>query len=66
MTAGHMTASKKRLEYIEHLNIKESSVLADRGYDSSKFIDYIYDRGGEPAIPSRKGAKFQCLCDGAL
>ena len=44
---------------LEHINIENSSVLADRGYDSNKLIDYIYDRGGEPTIPSRKGAKFQ-------
>lgn len=47
----------------EHINIKNSCVPADRGYDSSQLIDYIYDRGGEPAIPSRKGAKFQRRCD---
>ena len=51
---------------LEHINIENSSVLADRGYDSNKLIDYIYDRGGEPAIPSRKGAKFQRLCDWRL
>ncbi len=28
-----------------------------------KLIDYIYERGGEPAIPSRKGAKFERQCD---
>jgi len=48
---------------LEHINIEGSNVLADRGYDSSKLIDYIYDQGGEPTIPSRKGAKFERLCD---
>ncbi len=31
--------------------------MADRGYDSIKLIDYIYENGGEPIIPSKKGAK---------
>ena len=29
-------------------------MLADRGYDSNKLLDYVYARGGEPTIPSRK------------
>lgn len=44
-------------------NIEGSNVLADRGYDSQKLIDYIYEKGGEPTIPSRKGAKFERHCD---
>ncbi len=44
---------------MEHVNINGSFVLADKGYDSNKFIDYIYENGGEPVIPSRKSAKFQ-------
>lgn len=48
---------------LKHINIENSSVLADRGYDSNDLIDYIYDHGGEPTIPSRKNAKFQRHCD---
>ena len=39
---------------LEHINIEGSSVLADRGYDSQNLIDYIYENGGEPTIPSKK------------
>ena len=46
-----------------HIDIEGSSVLADRGYDSQNLIDYIYENGGEPAIPSKKGAKFERRCD---
>ena len=48
---------------LEHINIEGSSVLADRGYDSQNLIDYIYENGGEPTIPSKKGAKFERRCD---
>ena len=37
--------------------------MADRGYDNYKLIDYIYKNGGEPTIPSKKGAKFERHCD---
>ena len=38
---------------LDHIEIDGSKVLADRGYDSNQLIDYIYDHGGEPTIPSR-------------
>ena len=44
-------------------SLEGSQVLADRGYASYELIDYIYSRGGEPTIPSRKGAKFERRCD---
>ncbi|MFR9101523.1 MAG: IS5 family transposase [Coprococcus phoceensis] len=48
---------------LEHMDIEKSSVLADRGYDSQNLIDYIYEKGAEPTIPSKKGAKFERHCD---
>lgn len=41
---------------LDQIEINGSNVLADRGYDSNKLLDYVYARGGEPTIPSRKGA----------
>ena len=48
---------------LDHIRIDGSKVLADRGYDSNQLMDYIYDHGGEPTIPSRRGAKFDRRCD---
>ena len=48
---------------LDHVNPNGSNLLADRGYDCNKLIDYIYAHGGEPTIPSRKGAKFERHCD---
>ena len=48
---------------LNHIRMNGSKVLADRGYDSNQLIDYIYDHGGEPTIPSRRGAKFERHCD---
>ena len=48
---------------LNHIRIDGSKVLADRGYDSNQLMDYIYDHGGEPTIPSRRGAKFDRRCD---
>ena len=51
------------LPLLEHVNTTGSNVLADQGYDSNKLLDYVYDYGGEPTIPSRKEAKFDRYCD---
>lgn len=48
---------------LEHVQTNGSRVLADRGYDSIKLIDYVYDHGGEPTIPPRRGKKFERRCD---
>ncbi len=48
---------------LAQIDIEGSHVLADKGYDSNQLIDYIYDHGGEPTIPSRRGAKFERHCD---
>ena len=48
---------------LEHIPLEGSMVLADRGYDSEQLIDYIYERGGESTIPSRKIHKIQRKCD---
>ena len=63
LSEGQRNDINYAIPVLEHINIEGSSVLADRGYDSNKLIDHIYDHGGEPTIPSRKNAKFQRHCD---
>ena len=60
---GHSNDLNMAIPLLEQISLNGSQVLADRGYDSHTLIDYIYDRGGEPTIPSRKGAKFERHCD---
>jgi transposase len=50
-------------ELLSHVNIEDSDVLADKGYDSDALIDYIYDHGAEPTIPSKSNRKVQRRCD---
>ena len=51
------------ISVLEHVPLEGSMVLADRVYDSEQLIDYIYERGGESTIPSRKSNKVQRHCD---
>jgi len=57
----HDAAHAEKL--LSQVNIKNSDVLADKGYDSYAIIDYIYEHGGEPTIPSRSNRKIQRRCD---
>ena len=59
LSEGQRNDINYAIPVMEHVNINGSFVLADKGYDSNKFIDYIYENNGEPVIPSRKNAKFQ-------
>lgn len=63
LSEGQRNDINYAIPVLEHINIEGSDVLADRGYDSYKLIDYIYENGGEPTIPSKKGAKFERQCD---
>lgn len=51
------------IQLLEQIKLEGANVLADREYDSNQLIDYIYNRNGEPTIPSKKGAKFKRHCD---
>lgn len=63
LSEGQRNDINYAIPVLEHIDIEGSNVLADRGYDSYQLLDYIYERGGEPTIPSRKGAKFERHCD---
>ncbi len=54
LSEGQRNDINYAIPVMEHINIDGSFVLADKGYDSNKFIDYIYENGGEPVIPSKK------------
>ena len=44
-------------EILEPFELTGKLVLADKGYDSDKFIRWIKERGGIPVIPSRNSAR---------
>ena len=63
LSEGQRNDINYAIPLLAHVNPNGSNVLADRGYDCNKLIDYIYTHGGEPTILSRKGAKFERHCD---
>lgn len=63
LSQGQSNDINYAIPVLEPINIDGSQVVADRGYDSARLLDYIYGRNGEPTIPSRTGAKFERHCD---
>ena len=46
-------------ELLEGFDLHDKLILADKGYDSDKFVKWIEARGGIAVIPSRITAKIQ-------
>lgn len=44
-------------EILEPFALTGKLILADKGYDSNKFVRWIKERGGIPVIPSRNSAR---------
>lgn len=63
LSEGQRNDINYAIPLLEQVELDGVNVLADRGYDSDQLIDYIYDCGGEPTIPSGKSAKFERRCD---
>jgi len=63
LSEGQESDSTHAIPVLSHIKIEGSDVLADKGYDADKIIDYIYENGGVPTIPSKANRKIQRLCD---
>ena len=63
LSEGQESDSNYAITVLSNVDIDGSDVLADKGYDADKIIDYIYDNGGEPTIPSKANRLFQRQCD---
>ena len=59
LSEGQRNDINYAIPVLDPIDIEGSQIVADRGYDSIKLLDYIYGRNGEPTIPSRNGAKFE-------
>lgn len=63
LSGGNEHDSTHAIEVLSHVDMEGSNVLADKGYDADKIIDFIYEHGGEPTIPSKANRLFQRHCD---
>lgn len=46
ISEGQRSDINYAIPLLEHVDTNGSNVLADRGYDSNKLLDYVYSHGG--------------------
>lgn len=63
LSAGHLHDIRLAEPLLETLEIEGSTIMADRGYDSSRLVSFIENRGARANIPGRKSNTIQRHCD---
>ena len=66
MSEGQENDCTHAIELLSNIKFEDALVIADKGYDSDEIIDFIYENGGDPTIPSRANRKAQRHCDWSL
>jgi len=61
LTPGQASDIGQAEALVESISIKK--LMADKGYDSGAFVDYLKSRGIEALIPSRSNALNPRPCD---
>ena len=57
LSGGNLNDICMAQELLEPFDLTGKLVLADKGYDSDKFVKWVEERGGSVVIPSRVTAK---------
>jgi transposase len=65
LTAGQVSDFVPAQECLEAAP-KTAAVIADRGYDSDEWRDFIKERGANPVIPPKKNRRVQYHYDKIL
>ena len=63
LSGGNKNDCEFAISALSRIKIQDSDILADKGYDTDAIVDYIYEHGAEPIIPSKSTRKFQRRCD---
>ena len=61
LTAGQRADISQAQDLVE--GISAEAIIADKGYDSKAFVDYVQNQGAEAVIPSRRNRKEQRVID---
>lgn len=50
-------------EVLSHMNISDSTILADKAYGTNEILDFIQRQDGDYAIPPKSNARIPWRCD---
>ena len=57
LTGGNIHDSTVAVDVLTHIDISNSTILADKAYGTAKILDYIQQQDGDYAIPPKSNAK---------
>jgi transposase len=63
LSEGQEADSKYASKVLDEIEIRDSNILGDKGYDSDAILEYVKSRGGKPTIPPKANRKEQRECD---
>ena len=66
LTGGNVHDSTVAIEVLSHLDLSDSTVLADKAYGTNKILDYIQRQDGDYAIPPKSNTRNPWRCDWVL
>lgn len=63
LTEGQKHDASEATNILSQVPLENNNVIADKGYDSDNIVDFIYEKGAEPTIPTQISRKVQRRCD---
>ena len=63
LSAGNVNDSEVAVEVLSHLNIENSTILADKAYGTNEILDYIQVQDADYAIPPKSNTRVPWRCD---
>ena len=66
LTGGNVHDSSVAVDVLSHLDLSNSTILADKAYGTNEILDYIQQQDGDYAIPPKSNTRNPWRCDWAL
>lgn len=66
LTGGNIHDSTVAVDVLSHLDISDSTILADKAYGTKEILDYIQLQDGDYVIPPKSNTRNPWCCDWVL
>lgn len=66
LTGGNIHDSTVAVDVLSHVELLNSTILADKAYGTNEILDYIQQQDGDYAIPPKSNARTAWRCDWTL
>lgn len=63
LSAGNIHDSTAAVDVLSHVDISDSTVLADRAYGTKEILDYLQTNDADYAIPPKRNTRIPWRCD---